>query len=82
MNIKIQIKRVTDGVVAEIDKQVDNVDGELFYWQDGNAACDCNRELFFLRTLNLAEDTDNECGNDRFLVRISDESKVLHDEFL
>lgn len=44
-----------------------------FIWEDGNYACDCNRELFFLRALNESDEDsfDNrECSNGDYSIQL------------
>ncbi len=81
MNLKLEIRRNADGAVA-CDVWRDWEWSE-FWWVDGNAACDCNRELFFLRALGLNDQDDTECGDGRYSVRLSDADSgdVLLDEF-
>lgn len=54
-----------------------------FIWEEGNYACDCNRELFFYRAKNIEEPEDTECGEERFSVRIIRKSSgaILYSEF-
>ncbi len=41
-----------------------------FIWEEGNYACDCNRQLFFERSVDPEWDTDEEhtCGDGRYLI--------------
>lgn len=80
LNLKIEIKRVADGIVAT-DVWPD-WSFHRFWFEEGNASCDCNRELFFCRALKTAEPDDPECGDCRYLVRCSDSDtgEVLYDE--
>ena len=41
-----------------------------FIWEEGNYACDCNRELFFAWAAGEDDDLDGLCGDERFSVRI------------
>lgn len=80
MNLKIEIRRNSDGVVA-IDIWKD-WDFNIYWWEDGNAKCDCNRGLFFSHARNEDDPDDSECGEDRYSVRLSDADtmEVLYDE--
>ena len=80
MNLKLEIRRNSDGVIAT-DIWPD-WECNTYWWEDGNASCDCNRELFFLRAIGEDEPIDTECGDDRFSVRLSDADTglVLYDE--
>lgn len=55
-------------------------------WGEGNFSCDCNRELFFIRALDLEDEDDPDdpkCGKTRFSVlEIKDTNTgiVLYDE--
>ena len=52
MNLKIEIRRNSDGVVSVFNWH--NYDFDLYLWEEGGYSCDCNRDLFFNDT------TDNE----------------------
>ena len=81
MNLKLEIRRNADGAVTS---QVwPDWDFNVYWWEEGNAACDCNREDFFLQA--QGEDTDDresECGDERYSVCCSDADTgaVLYDE--
>jgi hypothetical protein len=39
----------------------------VYWWEEGNAACDCNREDFFLQAQGVdTDDRESECGDGRF----------------
>jgi len=79
MNLKIEIKRNSDGVIAIFHWNVDDVDAQLYLWEEGNYSCDCNRDLFF----NDVTDNEAECGNTRYSVRLidADSGEMLYDEW-
>lgn len=68
--VVIHIKKNTTGVIRkhvyEVDDQYDDMQG--FMWNDGNYACDCNRELFYERSEDPDYDADTKCGKTRFSV--------------
>lgn len=80
MNLKLEIRRNSDGAIA-VDIWKD-WEMKLFWWEKGNASCDCNRELFFLHARNGYEPDNTECSHGRFSVRLSDADtgEVLCDE--
>jgi len=83
LNLKLEIKKVSDG---EVTTQVwPNWDwGGPYWWDTGNAYCDCNRELFFFRAKGVEKIEDElECDHGRYLVRCSDNDtgEVLYKEF-
>lgn len=80
MNLKLEIRRNSDGEVAT-DVWA-NWEHNTYWWEDGNASCDCNRELFFLSARSEDEPDDTECSEGRFSVRLSDAdtSEILYDE--
>lgn len=43
------IRRNADGATCDYRYEVEDqyADGQHFWWEDGNASCDCNRALFF-----------------------------------
>jgi len=81
INIKIEIKRNLDG------KTTTGVWRDHYYsdywWEDGNASCDCNRGLFFERFLGNDDPDDQKCLHGGYSVRVSnhDTGVVLYDEF-
>lgn len=81
MNIKLEIRRNSDGALAtEIWR---GFEFSEFMWSDGNYSCDCNRELLFSRAREEDEPDNTDCGDHRFSVRISDADTfhILYDEF-
>lgn len=80
-NIKLEIRRNSDGFIAVENWPSFNFN--TFWFEEGNASCDCNRELFFVRALGVDEPDDIDCSNGRFSVRISnsDSGYILYDEF-
>lgn len=79
--IKVEIRRNQDGVIASYEER--EFAFNQFWWQEGNASCDCNRHLFFERAFGREPDFDEtECGEERYAVRISDLSTgaILYDE--
>ena len=41
---------------SEGDIATEFSEGSLYWWQEGNGACDCNRSAFFFRALHGLED--------------------------
>lgn len=52
-----------------------------YYWRDGNASCDCNRFLYFMRAkgVELGDDDDYPCDHStpRFRVKVFAEDGTL-----
>lgn len=75
----------TGEIVSYDDEWCFFEDGKFndFTWEEGNYACDCNRELFFYRAKNIEEPEEAKCGEERFSVKIIRKSngEVLYDEF-
>ena len=66
---------------GEIREYKDTWNGSSFIWSDGNFACDCNRELFFLRAKDEEEPEDSMCGDDRYTItEIVCEGKIVYTE--
>lgn len=80
INMKVEIRRNEDGLIAS--SIWPDFEFHAFWWQEGNASCDCNRELFFIRAMEGDEDFDSQCGDTRYSVRVSnsDTGEVLYDE--
>lgn len=82
MKLKVEIRRNSDGFVTT--DVWENWQYNTFWWEEGNASCDCNRERFFNSALGLEDaDEETECSDDRYSVRLSDATteKILYDEF-
>jgi len=58
---------------------VEDEDGfsSRYIWEEGNFACDCNRALFFARSIGEDDPEDRPCGDERFTVKITDEAGVV-----
>ena len=82
IDLKLEIRRNSDGVIAtDVWKDWEYND---YWFEDGNASCDCNRWLFFERAIGNKPDIDNaECSGDKYSLRLSDNNTgdVLIDEF-
>lgn len=87
MSLKLEIRRNADGVVVSDTWTGWSWHG-AFWWQEGNARCDCNRELFFLQAQGIdtddLDDDDTPCTEGRYSVRLSDAKTgaVLYDELV
>jgi len=56
VDLSIEILRTEDGVIAmDIWKEWNYNE---FWWREGNASCDCNRELFFCNARNEEDPGD------------------------
>lgn len=77
--MRVEIRRNEDGVIME--GHFDSAFNK-FWWEQGNASCDCNRELFFMEFAEEdEEDFEEYCSEGRFSVRIkSDTGEVLYNE--
>lgn len=73
---KALVRRNADGLERWLNHECEAqyLDNQLFWWTDGNAACDCNRGLFF--DGDEAEDWDEgdsgddpyPCGHERYTL--------------
>jgi hypothetical protein len=70
MNLRVEIRRNSDGALA-VDTWPD-WDFNEYWWSDGNASCDCNRELFFQHARGEPESDEPDCGDGGYSVRLSD----------
>lgn len=83
MKLRVEIRRNADGEIA-VDTWPD-WDFNTYWWEEGNASCDCNRQLFFDRARGKEDEHDwegVECSYGKYLVRLSDADTgvVLYDE--
>ena len=53
-----------------------------WWWSDGNAACDCNRAMFFAQAAD-EPDPNLDCGHGAYSVRLANPKtgEVFYDEF-
>ena len=72
------IKKTTTGETRE--HLIEDYDDSNFIWEDGNYACDCNRELFFERACGKEPD-DVNCGSKKYLVNIEVNSVIVYEEY-
>lgn len=82
INLKLQIRRNEDKKISE--KIIKDWEFYQFWFEEGNAACDCNRHLFFLEGLgNDTSDIETECSRGKYSVRCidADTGEILYDEF-
>jgi hypothetical protein len=80
LNINIEI---TDTNTGEITSGVwKDWEWHQFWWEEGNASCDCNREIFFNRFKGIELEYDTECGDNRYKVKITnnDTGEILYNE--
>ena len=70
IELKLEIKRNSDGIIdTDIWKDWAYND---YWFEEGNASCDCNRELFWLRAQVLLDGyTNTECGKGKYSLRLS-----------
>jgi hypothetical protein len=74
----VEIRRNSDGVVRTYEDKWP-WDGD-YIWADGNYSCDCNRALFFARAVEDDDETDANCGNGAYSVRITEGGKLLYQD--
>ena len=66
--------------VDEYETEDQYGEGQVFWWQEGNACCDCNRQIFFRRAGGEDDDEDDEpCGHERFSVEYITIDGVRHE---
>jgi hypothetical protein len=77
--VRVEIRRNSDGEVRAYSD--DYWDGTPYIWEHGNYACDCNRELFFLRAGGADPVVGaTECSDGRFAVRITDGAEIVYQD--
>ena len=62
-----------DEAWEESDVEVQYLDGQQFWWTEGNACCDCNRLTFLHRALGKEQDVTDDrdpypCGDGRVVI--------------
>lgn len=85
-HLSVVIRRVSDKVEVTHEYDVEEKYGanQEFWWAEGNAACDCNRAMFFDRERGEEKEdldgTDYPCGDGAYLVKVTLEGDVVLDE--
>lgn len=81
MNLSVEIRNNETGEIAK--DLWKNWDWHEYWWEEGNASCDCNRMLFFCRALGLEEPMEAMCGDGGYSVRLSDADtgELLYSDF-
>ena len=65
----------TETSVTYHDEWLSEHELSKYMWSEGNFSCDCNRRLFYNRTLDPCFEVDwsgANCGEGRYRVRITD----------
>lgn len=81
--LRIHIRQNKDGVIHTDYWSDWRHDRYLWWWTDGNAACDCNRELFFYRAIGEDVSHPTRCTRGRYSICILDDDtdELLYEEF-
>lgn len=82
LDLKLEIRRNVDGeTVVDVWQHWEY---NTYWWSDGSASCDCNRQLFFARASQRDEPAHPKCGEGGFSVRLSNAAtgQILYDELL
>jgi len=76
INLRVEIRRNSDGA-TKTDVWKDWLWSE-YWWSEGNAACDCNREAWFVGS----GDHESSCGHGAYSVKLADDvtGEVLYNE--
>lgn len=81
--VTIRIREVSSGKEVDRLEEVEDeyLDGQRFYYEDGNASCDCNRRLMFGYAQGIQfSDEDTPCGEGKYKVRVTIGDRVVLDE--
>lgn len=66
---------------AILEDDADMIDP--YIWEEGNFACDCNRESFFCQAASVDEPEEPKCSDDRFAVNLENPAtgEIFYREF-
>lgn len=81
MNLKVEIRHnPTQEIVTEL---WEDFPFHQSWWEEGNASCDCNREIFFYKAKGLEEPEECECSEGKYSVRLhdADTGELLYTDF-
>ncbi len=68
-NIRILIHDLTNSEEAWYEFESNDIEGEEYYWTEGNNSCDCNRRLHLNSLLNTHEQKGVYCSNNRIILK-------------
>lgn len=79
VEVVVSIKCLATGEIRKMEMELPIEDGkpDYFIFEDGNYACDCNREIFFTGKADMAT---ARCSNDRYAVEITHDDAVVYSE--
>ena len=81
IDLLVEIRRNSDGMMTtDVWKDWSY---NSYWWDEGSAACDCNRELFWQQAQGIdTNDETHPCSHDKYSVRLSDNNskEILYDE--
>lgn len=84
MSYDVLIRRNSDGEIRRYTSPVDWDDNSLYWWQEGNFGCDCNRRDCFERAGGREPGHDESpCGDEAFAVLkaiLPDGQEIVIDE--
>ncbi len=68
MSYRVDIRRNSDGVIRRYERPLEWADHSVFFWTEGNGACDCNLHQFFEEAggRDDAYDDDFPCGDSAY----------------
>lgn len=77
-HVTVPIRKNATGEVRlhESDVEDQHAEGQVFWWEEGNGCCDCNRAIFFARE---GDDDECECGDTKYSVEYITIEGVRHD---
>lgn len=64
----VVIQRADDGLKRTYHMKTQWHASSLFWWEDGNGACDCNRGDDFARAGGEPDGGERPCGHQKYLV--------------
>lgn len=79
--ITVKIRDNSTGEIVDYFASFEDGEFQDFLWSEGNYACDCNRSLFFARAKGLDDPEDNQCGDEKYSIQITDDCAIVYDEF-
>jgi hypothetical protein len=83
VKVTVRIREVATGKEFDTFQEVEDeyLDGQEFYYGEGNGSCDCNRKLMFGDAQGIQfSDEETPCGSSKYKVRVVVGDQIVLDE--
>lgn len=79
--VDVFIRRTEDGATTLYFDPYCEDEGSIYIWSEGNYSCDCNRHLFFEKSMGVDLGPEMDCSEGAYRVRLVRGGVVVYDEW-